>query len=151
MLERTLEHEADGDTRGPKGESSHRQLHIRSAHPEVPEGVSPNTHFEMKVIKSHKTALARLVDEALTIRRAGSSALNLKEEYVRNPLPTISVRDPRVSPNGDPIKPPLEPPRRDLLEASTHINPWKRRPHRGEEQREGGEQVPTRREGWTGT
>lgn len=101
--------------------------------------MSPNTFFAVRVIKTHKTALARLVDEALTIRRAGDTALNLKEEYVRNPLPTISVRDPRISPEGVVIKPPVEPPRQDLLEASQGVNPWKRMSGRGEEPR-GGEE-----------
>ena len=55
LLERTLEHEADAGTQSSKGESSHRRLHASTAHPELPEGVSPNTIFEMRVLKTHKT------------------------------------------------------------------------------------------------
>ena len=101
--------------------------HARTALPELREDVSPNTIFEMNVIKSHKRALSRLVDEALTIRRAGGTVLNQIEEYVRNYILTISVRDLRRAEDGTPVQVTIEPSRRKVLETENKsVNPWKR-------------------------
>ena len=67
-------------------------------HSELLRDRSLNDFFTVKVLRSHKTSMSRLVNEALTIRRS-REILNLKEEYVRNHPPTLSIIDTRSGDN----------------------------------------------------
>ena len=51
----------------------------------------PSIPFQSEVIKQHRSALDRLVHEAVLIRKGGNSLLNLKEEYSGSTLPTLRV------------------------------------------------------------
>lgn len=52
--------------------------------------------------------MSQLVHEALTIRQAGGTLLNSKEEHVKNLLPSLVLVDPRVCKEKH-LKPTLQP------------------------------------------
>ena len=47
--------------------------------------------FRIEPIKFHRTAMERLVQEAMLVNKKQGRILNLKEEYVRNTLPVMRV------------------------------------------------------------
>ena len=84
-FERGLEHERD---RVAEKDSSHMHQHIQEEHAEHPGQVG----FAMKVIRSHKSALNRQINEAVLIANYGEkNLLNSKFEYNRCILPRITV------------------------------------------------------------
>ena len=86
ILERSKEHWED--FRGSK-EDSHIIRHQKLEH----TGGQPN--FVIRVVGSHRTALARQVSEAVRIRRRGGmgSILNSKAEYNRCHIPRLKVEE----------------------------------------------------------
>ena len=86
MYERGLEHQ--GDARSSQVGLSHIRDHWEMAHKGVGE---VDKSFTMAPIRFHKSALERLVQEAVLINKYGKNLLNLKEEYCRNEIPQLQV------------------------------------------------------------
>ena len=86
LYERGLDHRKDA--RDFK-EISHIRSHVEEAHPELlPQLLDL---FRMEPLQFHRSALDRLVMEALLIAKGQSCLLNKKEEYVRNSIPVVRV------------------------------------------------------------
>ena len=69
-------------------EGSHIALHLAEDHP----GVSPRKSFCIKVIKGHKSAFTRQIQEVLLINNFdGDKLLNGKEKWNICVLPDISI------------------------------------------------------------
>ena len=85
-FERGGEHSRDFKT---KKENSHMFCHHEQEHLEKGE----EAVFAMKVVRSHKSALERQINEAVLIANSwGSNLLNSKLEYNRCIIPTLSVK-----------------------------------------------------------
>ena len=84
-FERGLENERDRVT---EKEASHMHQHIQDEHAEDPGQVA----FAMNVIRSHKSAINRQINEAVLIANYGEkNLLNSKFEYNRCILPSITI------------------------------------------------------------
>lgn len=83
-------------------EDSHMHQHIMESHPEL-EGTFKTAEdvskvFSFQVLKKHPNSLNMEISEAVKIIRAGTTALNNKEEYSRSSIPTIQVTKPQPTP-----------------------------------------------------
>ena len=84
-FERGTEHARD---RKSRREDSHMFLHVEEEHPEEEDGVK----FQMKVVRTHQSALSRQIHEAVLIANSwGKNLLNSKNEYNRCIIPRLSV------------------------------------------------------------
>ena len=84
-FERGTEHARD---RKSRREDSHMYLHTEEEHP----GGEDRIKFEMKVIRSHQSALSRQIHEAVLIANSwNKNLLNSKSEYNRCIIPRLTV------------------------------------------------------------
>ena len=84
--ERGQEHQRDAKSKA-KTENSHIRIHQVEAH-----GGETGNGFSMKVVRGHKSALARQVHEAVLIANCQSqNLLNSKAEYNRCIIPRLAV------------------------------------------------------------
>ena len=85
-FERGIEHE--GDRRAEK-EDTHMIEHILQEHPDTEKGEEV---FSMKILRGHRSALTRQVNEAVIIANSWSkNILNSKQEYNRCVIPKLAV------------------------------------------------------------
>ena len=135
-FERGVEHE--GNRRAEK-EDSHMIEHILQEHPDTEEGEGV---FSMKILKGHRSALTRQVNEAVIIANSWSkNILNSKQEYNRCVIPKLAEMMGTRSPGdtgGDSYS------SRELLEIE-EIRDQKSR--KRENKQEGG-RAPKRRRRW---
>ena len=91
MAERSCEHQADALT---QNKNSHMRSHMLAEHPSKLSEVLSS--YRMDIKKKARSALERQVREAVEIARAPpGSLLNMKEEYNRCLLPSISLEGPK--------------------------------------------------------
>ncbi len=66
---------------------SHRRERLIACHPEV--DIDNTSLFRMKVVKCHRSALTRMLHEAILVIKGEGVLLNAKEEYSRTLLPRL--------------------------------------------------------------
>lgn len=92
LFERNLEHVEDQKSRSSTIKGL-RRWHLTTCHPEA-DTIDPNL-FKIKVLKSHRTALNRMLHKSLLIRKGKGVLPNDKDEYSRVIISCLWVDDRR--------------------------------------------------------
>ena len=102
LLERNKEHQDDQKFE-VSSTKSHRREHLQTSHPDVdPKDISL---FKVKILRTHPTAMSRMIHESMLVRQGEGVLLNSKEEYSRTLMPCLRLegnRNPSTTPQAPP-------------------------------------------------